>query len=220
MDSLIKHHLFMIDGLSYFLIGGLIVGGHIVLFPPTFLFIVTVTSLMIAFHYYLDKNKSNQFLISLPISFKAIIHSKYIFIFIMVAFIILLQGITMLIINVFVGTSQYTYDWRDIIVLLCTATIILSIIIPIYHFFKSMILSTTIVAMIFLIGFFTVMNRIIDVMVQGETIIFNNLDPGLVLITEKYIPYEPYTILISATLLLLFISMKVSVYLFKVRDES
>src|SRR5699024_1975532 len=117
----------------------------------------------------------DRFLISLPISNKSIVYSKYLFLYFMIVMIIFLQGITMLSTTV-IGSSQYTYDWQDIIVLLCTATIILAIIIPIFHLFKSMILATGVVIVLFITGFFLVMNRIIYVMDLQDTIIFNDLD--------------------------------------------
>lgn len=220
MSSLIKHHFFMIDALSYFMIAILIAGGYLVSIPPTFLFVITIISLPIILYYYFDKNKVNRFLISMPISVHMIMQSRYLFTIFMTLIVLLFQGLVMISASWLWSGSQYMYGWRDAIVLLCLASIMIAIIIPIYQLFQSFPLATSITAILFFFGWFFILSGTIQVMdmENNDIIIFNDLDPGLVLLVEKYIPYLPYPILIVGSGLFYYISCKVSVLLFPKKD--
>lgn len=218
MFPLIKQHFIMNTTISHLAIALMIAGAYFVTIPPTFLFVISILSLPIILFFYDDKNHVNRWMISLPIAKKTLIQSRYLFTAIMSVIILLFQVLIMISLSSLSELSRYMYDWRDIIVLLCMSFIITAICMPIYYAIRSFAVATSIIAILSMLTSFFIMFPIIDVLGMDDIIIFNDMDSGFVLLVEKYIPIQPYTVLIIISALLFYISMKVSEQLLMKKD--
>jgi hypothetical protein len=218
MFTLIKHHFQTIDLTSLIVIPVFFFVLYIVHIPPTFLFVVTVISLPIIIYFLNHKNKVDHFLISLPVEKKTIIRSRYLFTVIMGAIILLFQLVLMFVMTTLFDGTQYVYNLKDMIVLLCLATIVPAIAIPIYHLIRSFVLATTMIAIFFFISMFFTLSQLINVIEMGDIIIFNDLDPGLAMLVEKIIPYQTYPILVIISIVIFHISIFTSQRLYTLRD--
>lgn len=217
MFYLLKQNAQINSILSYLSIAVIVCLAYLVAIPPTFLFIVSTVAIPIFIFYYDDKNKVNRFVVSLPIEKKTLISSKYIFMFVLALTILLFQMMIMFTFSA-LGNGLYMYDWRDIIVLICSASIIIAICIPIFYFIKSFMLATGIIMGGTFLGTFLIMTPLINVLGMKDVIIFNDLDPGLVLLVEKYIPFQPYFMLGVLSLIIFYLSMKLSEKLLSYKD--
>lgn len=218
MVSLIKHHFKTVDLPSYIIIPILLSFFYVAHIPPMFLYGVTVISIPIIIYLLNNKNKVDRFLISLPVEKKSIIKSRYLFSVMMATIILLFQLAVMFVHSLLFGGTQYVYDWKDICVLLCLAVIVTAIFIPIYHVFRSFILATAIISILFFLGVFFTLPKLINVLEMKDVIIFNDLDPGLSMLVEKYIPYQPYALLIMISVAVFYISMIISQRLYERKD--
>lgn len=218
MFSFIKYHFQTIDLTSYIVIPIMLLvfySGHI---PPTFLFVITVVSLPIIIYFITQKNKIDHFLISLPVEKKTIIISRYLFTVIMAAIVLLFQMIMMFAITILFGGTQYVYSAGDIAVLLCLAMIVPAIAIPIYHLFRSFIFATTIIGILFFLSIVFTFMPLINVLGMDDIIIFNDFDPGLRMLVENIIPYQPFPILIIISIVIFYLSIIISQRLYALRD--
>lgn len=218
MFTLIKHHFQTIDLTSSILIPSMLCFFYLTHMPPTFLFVITVISLPIIIYFSNHKNKVDHFIISLPVDKKGIIKSRYLFTVIMATIILVFQLLIMFVATTFFGGTQYVYSSNDIVTLLCLATIVPAITIPIYHLIRSFIMATTIIGILFFISVFFLFSLIIDVFELVDIIIFNDLDPGLSMVVEKFIPYQPFPILIIISIVIFHVSIFISQRLYILRD--
>lgn len=218
MFSFVKYHFQTIDLTSYIVIPIMLLVFYFAHIPPTFLFVITVVSLPIIIYFITHKNKIDYFLISLPVEKKTIIKSRYLFTVIMATTVLLFQIIMMFVITVLFDGTQYVYSLGDIVVLLCLAIIVPAIAIPIYHLFRSFILATTIIGILFFLSMFFTLSQLISVMRMEDIIIFNDLDPGLRMLVEKVIPYQPFSILIIISIVIFYLSIIISQRLYTLQD--
>ena len=186
--------------------------------PPMFLFIVTVVSFPIIIYFFNHKYKIDRFLVSLPVHKNAIITSRYLFTVIIAVIILLYQVIMMFVITTLFNGTQYVYSFNDIVVLLCLAAIIPAIAIPIYHIFHSFTMATTVVSILFFLSVIFTVPLLVEVLGMGDMIIFNDLDPGLSMLVEEIIPYQPFLILMMISIIIFYISMTISRKLYIKRD--
>src|SRR5690625_2825578 len=115
--------------------------------------------------------------------------------------------------------SHYVYNWRDIIVMFSFLSLMFAIGSPILYrlsFYPSSII------IFFLIGLgsFIYISEIMKVLGRDDAdiILFNDMDSGLSLLAEKYIPFQPYIILIAGTFALLYVSMLLANFFVKNSD--
>src|SRR5690625_1608491 len=152
MYRLIKHHFQTIDLTSLILIPVMLFVFYFAHIPPMFLFIVSVLSFPIIIYCHNHRYNIDRFLVSLSVHKNAIINSRYLFTVLIAVIILLFQMIMMFVITTLFNGTQYVYSFKDIVVLLCLATIIPAIAIPIYHIFRSFIMATTVVSILFFLS--------------------------------------------------------------------
>ena len=220
MASLVKHYFLTIDLTSAILIPLMLFIFYAMHIPPMYLFFVTVISIPIIIYYLNHKYKVDRYLVSLPTHKKTIIRSRYLFTLISATFILLFQVIIMLVFSQLLKGTQYVYRFKDLVVLLCLTAIICAIVIPIYHIFRSFIMATTVVAILFFISVIFTLPLLVQVLGMEDMIIFNDLDPGLSMLVEEMIPYQPFLILMILSMILLYFSMIISQKLYSNRDIS
>jgi len=218
MYTLIKHHFQTIDLTSLILIPVMLLFFYFAHMPPMFLFIVTVVSFPIIIYFFNHKYKIDRFLVSLPVHKNTIITSRYLFTVIIAVIILLYQVIMMFVITTLFNGTQYVYSFNDIVVLLCLAAIIPAIAIPIYHIFHSFTMATTVVSILFFLSVIFTVPLLVEVLGMGDMIIFNDLDPGLSMLVEEIIPYQPFLILMMISIIIFYISMTISRKLYIKRD--
>ena len=63
---------------------------------------------------------------------------------------------------------------------------------------------------LFGVGSVFTVGALAHVLEMTESVMFNELDAGFVMLTEKYIPFYPYVTLLLGTVILLIISIKIS----------
>lgn len=219
MTSLIKHFFKMIDTPSYFILPFMLIVLYLGSVSPIFLFTVIIVSLPIMLFYYVNRNRLNRFMISLPISARNIVQSRYYFFIVMTVILLIFQLGVMLLNSVFLSNENYIYNIRDVVVLICMSLIIISFIGPIFHLIKSFMMASMVSGLIYLIGTSFSLIFLTDVLSMNDVIYFNKLDAGYTLLVETYIPFQPYLILIVVSVLLYFLSMKVSEWLFIKRER-
>lgn len=218
MYILIKHHFKTIDLTSLILIPVMLFVFYFIHMPPMFFFIVTVVSFPIIIYFFNHKYKIDRFLVSLPVHKNTIINSRYIFTFSLAGAILLFQVMMMFVMTTLFNGTQYVYSFNDIVVLLCLAAIIPSIAIPIYHIFRSFIMATTLISILFFLTMIFTLPLLVDALGMEDMIIFNDLDSGLSMVVEEIIPYQPYLILMTISVIIFYLSMMVSQKLYTIQD--
>lgn len=215
MFSLMKKDYYVLNWLTYFsLVIGLI-ALYIVNIPPIFLFATFFLSLLITLFYYEDKNKTNRYIGSMPISKKKMVQSRYIFLAgIALVFLLFQWIVTLYIPQIITISDNYIYGWRDIIVLYAIALVMIAVSGMIFYLFRSFLLATCIFLLLYFISTILLLDPLVKVLGMTEYISFTDMDRGFVLLVEKYIPFQPFLVLIAAALLTFYISMKIAVWIF------
>lgn len=192
---------------------------YVLFLPSIFMFIATALTIIISMFYYDDRANVNRFLISLPISAASIIKRRYQSIILFSICVIIYQWVIGHVVTFFIGSEHYVYGWKDIIVLICMGAIITAVTVPFFYLFRSFILSVGCIMVLLLLGSYYSLTPLVTVLEMDEVIIFNDLDPGFVMIVEEYIPYQPFLILVFASLVIFYMSMKISELLYLRNDR-
>lgn len=185
---------------SYFIVPLLITIAYLGSIFPIFLFTITI--------------------ISLPIILTEIVQSRYYYFSAMTVLLLLFQLAIMILNSVFLSNQNYIYSFHDIVILMCISLIIIGIITPIYYLIKSFVIATIVSGLFYFTITFLSLILLVNVLGIGDMINFNKLDPGYVLIVEKFIPFQPYLILMIASVLFYYLSMKFSEWLFIKKDKT
>lgn len=210
----IKANLMLSSIWMYVLVIGTVLAANATTLPPIFILIIITLSFVITQFYYDQNVHINRFFISLPVSKKVIVHCRYISIVLVIMLYIFIQWALK-----FTGVEMhYAFDWKDILTTLSLEFIIIAIVIPFFYLIPSFIIAVSTITILMFFGLFYFLDELIAVLGWEDEIIFNDLDPGLTLLVEKYIPYQPFLIFILIAIVLLYISMKISVYIFHLRS--
>ncbi|PAV30947.1 hypothetical protein CIL05_04325 [Virgibacillus profundi] len=218
MLQLIKQDLFINTWITYLSILLFLSITYFVFLPPIFMFIATALTLIIALFYYDDRANVNKFLRSLPIQASQVVKRRYQSIMLLSICIILYQWIIGYAIISFTDLDRYIYGWKDIIVCFSIGVIIIAITVPFFYLFRSFTLSVGCLMVLLMLGSYYSLTPLVTVLELEEVIIFNELDPGFVLVVEKYIPYQPFIILVLASVVIFYLSMKLSQLLYLKKD--
>ncbi|OZU88172.1 hypothetical protein CIL03_13705 [Virgibacillus indicus] len=192
---------------------------YVLFLPSVFMFIATALTIIISIFYYDDRANVNRFLISLPISAASVVKRRYQSIILFSICVILYQWVIGHVVTFFIGSEHYVYGWKDIIVLICMGAIITAVTVPFFYLFRSFILSVGCIMVLLLLESYYSLTPLVTVLEMDEVIIFNDLDPGFVMIVEEYIPYQPFLILVFASLVIFYMSMKISELLYLRNDR-
>ncbi|MEI3613862.1 ABC-2 transporter permease [Pseudogracilibacillus sp. SO30301A] len=188
---------------------------YVVTLPPTFMFIITFFGFFGSIFLYDDKNNVNLFLKSLPVKMKSIVLARYLYSVLLIILILLMQTGVMALFSSLYSKTHYMYSFRDIIVLFCIGCIIIALCIPVFFKFQSAQTAMGIMLTLFGIGSFFTVDALVKVLGMTESFYFNDLDPGFVMLAEKYLPFFPYVTLLIGTAILLTFSIHISTAFFK-----
>lgn len=218
MFSLLKKDYYVQNWVSYSSLAIGLIALYIVNIPPIFLFSTFFLSLLITLFYYDDKNKTNRYFGSLPVSKKKMVLGRYIFLAGLAMVLLLFQWMVTLYIPQVLPISRYTFDWRDTIVLYAIALVMVAVGSMILYSFRSFLLSTSILLVLYFISTFMLFAPLLKVLGMTDYIYFNEMDHGFVLLVEKYISFQPYLVLIAAAFLVYYIFLKVTQWIVSKRN--
>lgn len=194
-------------------------------FAPDTVLIVVLLVLVVTFFFYDHYYKLNRYFHSLPIKPSMIILSRYISSFLILIATLGFQYIFIKVITLFQPNIYYQYTLEDIFILVCLATVIISLVIPIYQLFKSFFLASivTFSFMMLAIMSFTMLSIITEIEKSvDEDIIFtvNSSQLSFLDTVKLYITTEHFTLIGSSTLGLFIISVLLSIFIYKRRNLS
>ena len=219
MISLMKKDYFVHNWVSYSSIAIGMIALYIIHIPPIFLFTTFFLSGLITLFYYDDKNNVNRFFVSQPVSKKKMVQSRYVFLAGLAMALLLFQWlVTFYTPQVMAMSDNYVYDWRDIIILYAIALVIIAVGGLLFYGIPSFLLATGVFIFLYLICTILLLDPLVHVLGMTEFIYFNEMDRGFILLAEKYIPFQPYLILIVAASAFLYISMKLTEWIFSNRQ--
>lgn len=187
---------------------------YVVNLPPTFVFIICFFGVFSSVFLYDDKNNVNLFLKSLPVKVKSIILARYLYSVLLIILILLMQTGVMALFSSLYSETHYMYSLRDIIVLFCIGCIIIALSIPVFFKARSAQTAMGIILVLFGIGSFFTFSALLHVLDMTEFYL-HDLNPGFVMLTEKYLPFFPYVTLLIGTAILLTFSIHISTTFFK-----
>ena len=188
---------------------------YVVTLPPTFVFIICFFGFFSSVFLYDDKNNVNLFLKSLPVKVKSIVLARYLYSVLLIILILLMQTGVMALFSSLYSETHYMYSLRDIIVLFCIGCIIIALCIPVFSKVRSAQTAMGIMLILFGVGSVIIVGALVNVLEMTESFYFNDLDPGFVMLTEKYLPFFPYVTLLIGTAILLTFSIHISTTFFK-----
>lgn len=237
MKSFIKSDFLSPRASGYITLVVLFLITHYIQLSPYFLFIMFTLAILISLFIYEYHYKVYRFFKSIPIEPSKIILGRYISSLIFMMILIFSQLVFMMNNSVQVQAElYYFYTWQDVIIVVCLGLILVSVIIPIIHLFKSIYTSIGLIAMLILYGGFLTVGALISSLTidistafdklnveelpstTEQLIAFDKLDAGFQIIVERYIPGQPYVTLILASIVLLVCSYLISVKLFDRKD--
>ncbi|WP_164667951.1 ABC-2 transporter permease [Virgibacillus doumboii] len=218
MATLLKRDFLVTKGTTDIPVLIVLILAYVMMLPPTFTFFIIVLSLLINIYYYDHRATINRFAVSLPISRKTIIQSRYVYFFIITNFVVLFQLVIGYGLTYFTSGDFYAYVWKDIVTLVCLALIMGAIFIPLFYLFKQFLIAASTMMLIFFFMVFFSLTPLTSVLGMENYVNFNALDPGYALLIEKYIPGLPFIITGIATFFLYFLSMKLSTHIWQHKD--
>ncbi len=187
---------------------------YAVMFPLFFIFVSCVLAITVGLFYSDQREKSKLYMSSLPVNRVSIVRGRYVSILMVSICFVLYQSIWGRILSLTLENNYYVYSWKNMLVLLCIAILIEVVAIPIYYGLSSFIMATGNLAFLFFLSIIFILPPLTNVLGMEYEIIFNDLDPGFVLLVEKYIPFQPYVTVSLVTATLFYLSLKLSELLF------
>lgn len=219
MISLMKKDYFVHNWITYSSLAIGLIALYIINIPPIFLFTIFFLSFLITLFYYDDKSNVNRFLVSQPVSKKKVVQSRYLFLAGLAMAILLFQWmVTFYVPQVIPMSADYVYGWQDIIILYAIALVVIAVGGVLFYGIRSFLLAAGIFILLYLTCTILLLDPLVQILGMTDFIYFNDLDQGFVLLTEKYIPFQPYLVLIVAAVAFFYISMKLSAWIFTSRQ--
>src|SRR5699024_12191604 len=87
--------------------------------------------------------------------------------------------------------------------------VLFAICYSIIYFFNNSYVAILIIFLFLIIGTFFTIDGTINIMVMTDEIVFNRHDKGLALLAKCYIPFQPYLLVLLASIVLFIASIKI-----------
>ena len=195
----------------YVAIAILIPIGYVFTLPPFHISLgVLLPVLFIGVFYSDHRSRINRYMVSLPVSRKSIVFSRYISMLLVWIGTVLYQLIIGNLIARFVPYDVFTFGWKEIVTLLCLGLIMLAFFVPLFFLFKSFVLPIIIIAVCYFTVFFYSLDALVNISEMENEIIFNYLDMWIVPLVESIITVQPYLILPILSVGLFYVSIALS----------
>lgn len=218
MVALLKQHALSNTIFNYVSILLFLAVAYFIALPPIFLFLIVFLALLLSLFIFDHTGKVNRFLVSLPVPKKRVVQSRYVALLLAALLVGLYQWLIMHLFSIIFEIDYYVYGWQDIVIVFCLGSLLTSFSLPIMYYFRSTYMSISIVFIMYCTSIFFSFEPLARVLTMKDEVIFNDLDRGFKLLIEKYIPYQPYLLLMSATFILLYASIKLSERLYLKKD--
>ncbi|MFD2044864.1 ABC-2 transporter permease [Ornithinibacillus salinisoli] len=188
---------------------------YITSLPPIYVSVGLIIPVIVISILFLDyRANMNRFTISLPINNKLIVPSRYISLLLLWIVVVLYQYIVGQIYGSLSSLPRYIYNWKDVMTVISLGILLKALLIPIYYLFKSFVIACSISVFVYFWVLFGSFFPLTDVLGMDDYILFNDIDQGFVPLVEKYIPFQPFIVLGLVSIVLYFLSMKISTTFF------
>ncbi len=218
---MVKHNFLIHQPLTYIIILLFVLFAVFVNIPGSFSFVVTFFTIIVSLFFYDHHHKAQKFTLSLPVSKKEMVNGRYYFSIIIIITTLLIMWVWM---NILSSTplpldGRYLYHWKDVIILFAIGSVMIGFTMPILYLLP-LKLSIIIIAIGYFISTFFYTTIMIDSLHRdnADLIVLNDMDAGLTVLAEKIIPFQPYVILLIGSIMILYVSMKLSTFIVKRRD--
>ncbi|MEN2768606.1 ABC-2 transporter permease [Ornithinibacillus xuwenensis] len=217
MLSLLKKDLFVNKAT---VIAGLLLVpiGYITTLPPFYISLGLMLPLIFIHPYIMDyRSNINRLMISLPVTAKSIVTSRYLLLMMIWIAVIFYQYLIGFIVEEIFNYSSYIFGWKEIVILLSLGLLLLSIYVPLTYSFRSLVIVLLLVVITYFIMFLFTLDALVNILELKDNILFNDLDQGVVPLIETYIPFHPYLTLPFVAFFLYYLSLKLSAKTFTVK---
>ncbi|MCT2536232.1 ABC-2 transporter permease [Aquibacillus koreensis] len=217
MIALCKRDFYMY---GWSLLGLIVVMPLLTAMQPEVAIMAILIALMIHLFFYDYKSLANRYLVSLPVSKKIIVGSRYLFIVLMAMVVVVVQWLLNIGLTQTNGIFQpYIYSWKDMIVLLSFFLILSSICLPMYYYFANFMMTLYLQFGMFLVGAFFFSWILIEHKFGGENEFWiDNQTIFLAPWIESILSFYPYLLLPVIAICMYVISMRFSEKLLGRRD--
>ncbi|RLL46746.1 hypothetical protein D8M04_05960 [Oceanobacillus piezotolerans] len=189
--------------------------GYITYIPPTFILLLIFSSVLFGSFFYDQKATIHRTNISLPLRRTAIVMSRYVFFLLFTVIVVLLQWGVISMMDAWIPTpNYYVYGFKDFITVTCLFLLLIAVFAPMYYLIRNPHITFSVYLIILFLLQFILLSLLTDVLGMTNYVSFNEIDQGFVLLVEKYIPFQPYLILVILSIGLYIVSLKISEKIF------
>lgn len=185
--------------------------------PAIFVTLISLFSLAFSLFQYDHMRKVNISLKSMPIDAKHIVWSRYLFSIMLTGIILLIQWGLQYLFVLFIDNFDLVYQWQDFYVFFMLFCLLIGLLFPMMYFFKNMFSTMISISILIVIGIYYLIDTVVKTLDITDEIIFNDLDAGIKVVVNQWLPFSPYIILFVLTSILIYLSVICSIYLFKRR---
>src|SRR5699024_2352822 len=122
--------------------------------------------------------------------------------------------------NISYSSTFEPYTFIEYLMLFAVLLLLVAIFFPILYFFNIGYVAMLIIFLFLIIGNVFTIDGTINIMGMTDEIVFNRHDKGLALLAKCYIPFQPYLLVLLASIVLFIASIKISTLLLQRKDLS
>src|SRR5699024_1565322 len=217
MLTLIKKDFQIFNPFVYLFLSLLLFGMAYVSLPAIFMMIIGAFAVGFFAFTYEEKNNTTIAVVSMLIKKPTMVISRYLY---SVGILVIILFIEWIGTNISYSSTFEPYTFIDFLMLFAVGLVLFAICYPILYFFINSYVSMLIIFFFLIIGTFLTIDGTINIMGMTDEIVFNRHDKGLALLAKSYIPFQPYLLVLLASIGLFIASIKISTLLFQRKDLS
>src|SRR5699024_1541909 len=164
---------------------------------------------------YDEKNKTNIAIVSMPIKKQTIVISRYLY---SVGILVIILFIEWAGTNISYSSTFEPNTCIDFLMLIAVGPLLVAVCYAILYLFYNSYVAMLIIFLFLIIGTFFTIDGTINIMGMADEIVFNSHDKGLALLAKSYIPFQPYLLVLLASIGLFIASIKISTLLLQRKD--
>src|SRR5699024_5094380 len=201
----------------YLFLSLLIFGMAYVSLPAIFMMIIGAFAVGFSTFTYDEKNKTNIAVVSMPIKKQTMVISRYLYSVVVLVIILFIEWAGT---NITYSSTFEPYTYIDFLMLFAVSLVIFGVCYTILYFFYNSYVAMLLIMLVLFIGTFFTIDGTINIMEMTDEIVFNRHDKGLALLAKSYIPFQPYLLVLLASIVLFIASIKISTLLLQRKDLS
>src|SRR5699024_9768804 len=199
MFGLIIKYVQIFNPFVYLFLSLLIFGMAYFSLPAIFMMVIGAFAVGFSTFTYDEKNKTNIDVVSMPIKKQKMVISRYLY-------SVGIQVISLFIEwfgrNISYSSTFESYSFIDFLILFAVGLVLFAICYRILYFFNNSYVAMLIIFLFLIIGTFFTIDGTINIMGMTDEIVFNRHDKGLALLAKSYIPFQPYLLVLLASIVL------------------